>query len=218
LVVGVSLPRGCAGLSQGWLGGYCVTLGTHLFGLLNVSLAGLEPVEVTAVAAHQFSQFNGAWISFLQARSSGCWSFDSPWCFISTKCGSSFSARFWSHRAHSVWFHTLVTILDLSGQYLFNFRNSYSKMSIMVRLPQEALHCNTHVNNWLSYSFMNRKTWSGHLKYFPLSYYSLNSHLFHSPLFLLFFSFFYLFFETGFHCVSQYGLKLFILQPHPPVC
>jgi hypothetical protein len=35
-------PQGYAGLSWGWLGEYCVTFGTHLFALLNVSQAGLE--------------------------------------------------------------------------------------------------------------------------------------------------------------------------------
>jgi hypothetical protein len=38
-------PEGYAGLSQVWLGEYCQTLGTHLFGLLNVSQAGLELVS-----------------------------------------------------------------------------------------------------------------------------------------------------------------------------
>jgi hypothetical protein len=30
---GVSLPRGCAGLSQGRLGRFCMICGTHLFSL-----------------------------------------------------------------------------------------------------------------------------------------------------------------------------------------
>jgi hypothetical protein len=96
-----------------------VTLGTHLFGLLNVSQAGLElavveeVVAVVAVAAHLFSQCNIVWRSFPRARGSECQKFDSPWCFISAKCGSSVSARFWSHGAHAVCFCTLVTILDL---------------------------------------------------------------------------------------------------------
>jgi hypothetical protein len=43
---GVSVcPVGYAGLSQGWLGEYCLTLGTNLLSLLNVSQAGLEPVS-----------------------------------------------------------------------------------------------------------------------------------------------------------------------------
>jgi hypothetical protein len=63
----------------------------------NVSQAALEP----AAAAYLFSECNVAWRSFLWARGSGCWSFDSPWCFISAKCGSSITARFESHRAHS---------------------------------------------------------------------------------------------------------------------
>jgi hypothetical protein len=92
-------------------------LGAHLFGLMNVSQAGLEPaVEVVtaaaAAAAHLFSQCNVAWRSFLQARASGCQSFDSSWCFISTQCGSVISTSFWSYGSHDAWFCTLVTILD----------------------------------------------------------------------------------------------------------
>jgi hypothetical protein len=68
--------------------------------------------QLTAVAAHLFSHCNVVWRSFLWVRSSGCQSFDSPWCFISTKCGSSVSARFLIHGAHAVCFFTLVAILD----------------------------------------------------------------------------------------------------------
>jgi hypothetical protein len=39
---GVSLPIGCAGLSQGWLGEFYKNHGAHLFALSNVSQAGLE--------------------------------------------------------------------------------------------------------------------------------------------------------------------------------
>jgi hypothetical protein len=53
------------------------------------------------------------WRSFPWPRGSGCWSFDSLCCFISTKCGSSASVRFWNQRAHAIWFCTLVSILDL---------------------------------------------------------------------------------------------------------
>jgi hypothetical protein len=106
-------PGSYADLSQEWLGEFCMMLGAHLFGLLNVSQAGLEPVAV--VPLHLFSQCNVAWLSFPQVRGSGCQSFDSPWCFISVNCGSSISARFWSHGAHTVWFCTLVAILDLSS-------------------------------------------------------------------------------------------------------
>jgi hypothetical protein len=35
-------PGSYASLSQGWLGEYCVMLDAHLFGMLNVSQAGLE--------------------------------------------------------------------------------------------------------------------------------------------------------------------------------
>jgi hypothetical protein len=57
-------PGGYAGLSQGCLGEYCVMLCAHLFGLPNVSQAGLElavaVVRVAAAAAHLFSQCNVA--------------------------------------------------------------------------------------------------------------------------------------------------------------
>jgi hypothetical protein len=86
-------------------------LGAHLFGMPNVSQAGLEPVS-GVVAALMFSQCNVARRSFPWARGSGCRSFDSPWCFISVKCGSSISARFLIHGAHAVCFCALVAILD----------------------------------------------------------------------------------------------------------
>jgi hypothetical protein len=57
-------------------------------------------------------QCNVAWRCFVHIRSSVCQSFNSPWCFISVKCGSSISARFLSHGAHTVCFCTIVTILD----------------------------------------------------------------------------------------------------------
>jgi hypothetical protein len=59
-------------------------LSAHLFGLLNVSQAGLESAAVVTVAtvvmaaAYLFSQCNVSRRSFLQARSSGCQCFDSP--------------------------------------------------------------------------------------------------------------------------------------------
>jgi hypothetical protein len=59
-----------------------------------------------------FFQCNVAWRSFVWARGSGCWSFESSWCFISAQGVSSLSARFLIYRAHSVCFCTLVTILD----------------------------------------------------------------------------------------------------------
>jgi hypothetical protein len=100
-------PGGYVGLSQGLLGEFSLMLGAHLFDLPNVSQAGLEPeaavMTMVAAAAHLLSQCNVAWRSFLQARGSGCRSFDSAWCFISTKCGSSVSAGFWSHGAHAAW-------------------------------------------------------------------------------------------------------------------
>jgi hypothetical protein len=47
-------PGGYAGLSQGWLGEYCVMLGAHLLVFLKVSKAGLDPACGT-VAALLFS-------------------------------------------------------------------------------------------------------------------------------------------------------------------
>jgi hypothetical protein len=88
-----------------------VTLGTHLFGLSNVFQEVLELASGDARAL-LFSQCNMAWRSFLRARGSGCWSFDSPWCFISSKCGSSISARLLIHGAHTACFCTLVAIFD----------------------------------------------------------------------------------------------------------
>jgi hypothetical protein len=63
---GVNLPRGCARLSQGWLEEFHVTCGAQLFGLLNVSQAGLEPAAaaVVVVAVLKFSQCNMLWGSF----------------------------------------------------------------------------------------------------------------------------------------------------------
>jgi hypothetical protein len=69
---GAVWPGGCTGLSQGWLVEYCMAVGTHLFGLMNVSQAGLEPAaEVVVAAVHLFSQCNVVWRSFLQARDQG---------------------------------------------------------------------------------------------------------------------------------------------------
>jgi hypothetical protein len=69
--------------------------------------------HLAVVAALLFSQDNVAWRSFPHARGLGCPSFNSPWCFISTNCGSSISPRFWNHGAHTVCFCTIVAILNL---------------------------------------------------------------------------------------------------------
>jgi hypothetical protein len=61
-----------------------------------------------------FSLYNMVWRSFLWAKSSGCWSFGSPSCFISAKCGFSISARFLIHGAHVVWFCAVVPSWILS--------------------------------------------------------------------------------------------------------
>jgi hypothetical protein len=92
-------PVGYAGLSQGWLGQYHIMLGAHLFGLPNVSQAGLKLASGGGRCPPVFS-VNVLWRIFLWARGSGCQSFDSLCCFISTKCDSSISARFLIHGAH----------------------------------------------------------------------------------------------------------------------
>jgi hypothetical protein len=96
--------------------------GAHLFGLSNVSQAGLEPAVATkvAVAVLKFSQCNVLWGGFLWARHSVCQRFDSGWCFVSVKCGSNVSGRFWSHRTHAVCIYTLVAILDSPLSILCN--------------------------------------------------------------------------------------------------
>jgi hypothetical protein len=85
--VGVSLPKGCAGLSWGWLGEFCMMYGDHPLVLSNVLQAVLEPAVaaavLVAVAAPKFCQYNVLCGSFPQARVSGCQSFDYGWCFIS---------------------------------------------------------------------------------------------------------------------------------------
>jgi hypothetical protein len=58
--------------------------GAHLFVLLNVLQAGLEPVAAAVVAAPKYFQCNVLWGNFPQSRLSGCQRFDSGWCFIST--------------------------------------------------------------------------------------------------------------------------------------
>jgi hypothetical protein len=66
---GVSLPRRLCWFIPGWLGEYYMMLGTHLFGLPNVSQTGLEPVAsvalVAAVGVLLLSQCNVAWRSLL---------------------------------------------------------------------------------------------------------------------------------------------------------
>jgi hypothetical protein len=53
------------------LGEYHVMLGAHLFHLLNVSQACLEPATGGA-GTLLFSQYNVVWRSFVWVRSSGC--------------------------------------------------------------------------------------------------------------------------------------------------
>jgi hypothetical protein len=90
-------------------------------GLLNVCQAGLE-LASSSMGTLLFSQCNVAWRSFPWARGSVCQSFDSSWCFISAKYGSSISAGFLIYRAHAVCFCALVAILDpLSCSLMVSF-------------------------------------------------------------------------------------------------
>jgi hypothetical protein len=68
--------------------------------LPKVSQPGLEPVSGNA-GALLFFQYNVAWRSFVRAKSSGCQSFDSPWCSISAKYGFSVSAIFLIYGTHT---------------------------------------------------------------------------------------------------------------------
>jgi hypothetical protein len=52
---GICLPRGLCWFIPGWLGEYHVMLGAHLFGLPNVSQAGLEPVAGNSRSPPVFS-------------------------------------------------------------------------------------------------------------------------------------------------------------------
>jgi hypothetical protein len=72
-------------------------------------------LELVSGVGVLFSQCNVEWRSFPWASGSGCWNFDSPKCFISSKCGSSISSRFLVHGTRAVCFCTLVTILDPLG-------------------------------------------------------------------------------------------------------
>jgi hypothetical protein len=63
-------PGGYAGLSQGWLWEYCMIFGAHLFGLLNVSQAGLALLSGGA-GALLFSQCNVACDAFHRLRVQG---------------------------------------------------------------------------------------------------------------------------------------------------
>jgi hypothetical protein len=59
-------PGEYAGLSQGWLWEYCMTLICSPVGLLDVSQAGLEPASGDT-GALLFSQCKVVWRSFVQA-------------------------------------------------------------------------------------------------------------------------------------------------------
>jgi hypothetical protein len=104
-----------------------VMLGTHML----VSSKQIWRPYLATWQPSCFFQFKLAWRSFPQARGSGCWSFDSPRCFIYTKCVSSVSVRFWSHRAHSVCICALVTILVFPKIFLY-----YSFLQMLLRSEQ----------------------------------------------------------------------------------
>jgi hypothetical protein len=109
---GFSLPMGLCWFIPGVAGG-----NTTWFLVLNCLVCLKSPQQVwswhlAAVWALLFSQCNVVWRSFLWARGPGCRSFDSPWCFIFSKCVSSISARFLIHGAHAVCFCSLVSILS----------------------------------------------------------------------------------------------------------
>jgi hypothetical protein len=97
-MAGVSLPRGLCWFIPGWLWEYHMLLICSPVGLPDVSQADLELVS-GSMGALLFSQCNVAWRSFVCARGSGYQSFDSSWCFLSAKGGSSVSAKFLIYRA-----------------------------------------------------------------------------------------------------------------------
>jgi hypothetical protein len=71
----ISLPRGCAALSQGWMGEFHMVHSAHLFVLSNYMQAGLEPVVVEVAAVRngsKFFQYNMARGRFPLGRGSGC--------------------------------------------------------------------------------------------------------------------------------------------------
>jgi hypothetical protein len=107
---------GYAGLSQGWLGEYHVMLGAHLFGLLNISQAGLE-LAAGGGGSPPVLSVKVAWRSLPWARGSGYRSFDSCWCFTSAKHGSSISERSLIHGSHAVCLCTSCHLGSPSGIY-----------------------------------------------------------------------------------------------------
>jgi hypothetical protein len=76
----ISLCRGIVLMYPRVAEGYCMMLGSHLFGLLMVSQARLELAAGSniGVVAHLFSDCIMAWRSLLWARGSGCQCFNSP--------------------------------------------------------------------------------------------------------------------------------------------
>jgi hypothetical protein len=107
--MGVSLSRGLAGLSQGWLWEYCMPLiclpvGLHLSNRFGASIwwHGRPPGFQCYIS----------WRSFVKAWGLGCQGFISSWWFFSAKSGSSISVRFLIYGPHAICFLPLVTIWD----------------------------------------------------------------------------------------------------------
>jgi hypothetical protein len=107
-----------------------------LIGLLDVSQAGLELVSGGS-GALLVSQCNIMCRSFVWVAGAECQSFDSSWCFISTKCGSSISARFLTYGPHAVCFCTLVTILDPSYKFWGHMKEALYHQKLFPMPSQE---------------------------------------------------------------------------------
>jgi hypothetical protein len=108
---GVSLSSGLGWLVPGVAVGIPCALICSPVGLMDVSQAGLEPVSGGA-GALLFFRCNMVQRSFVQPGGSGCCSPESSLCFFSAKCGPSISAMFLIHKAHTVCFCALITMLD----------------------------------------------------------------------------------------------------------
>jgi hypothetical protein len=95
--------------------GSCGNIVCRLFAhpLICVSHAGLEVASSGTGAL--FSQCNVAWISFVWAGGSGCWSFDSSWCFVLfcfLQVWLQLSVKSLIYGNHAVCFCPLDTALD----------------------------------------------------------------------------------------------------------
>jgi hypothetical protein len=97
----------------------CVAGAWRACGVGGEGLAGLR--DGSGMGACLFFQCIMAWRVLPWARGSGCWSFSSPWCFISAKCVSCISARSLIHGAHAVCIYVPVAILDLPANLFLEF-------------------------------------------------------------------------------------------------